>query len=53
MGNGIAHVCAQAGYEVVLTDIDDHSLAAAISKIRTNLDKGIARGKLTESERDS
>ena len=52
MGNGIAHICAQSGFRVVLTDIHNSALNAALVKIRKNMDKGIARGKLTEAQRD-
>jgi 3-hydroxybutyryl-CoA dehydrogenase len=53
MGHGIAQVCAAAGCEVRLFDIDDAAVAAGVSRIRGNLDKGIARGKVTEAEKDA
>jgi len=34
MGRGIAQVCATAGYQVLLADVDEPLLAAAVSKIR-------------------
>lgn len=51
MGHGIAQVAAMAGYEVVLYDLDTAVLAAGLSKIEANLDKGVARGKVTEALR--
>ena len=35
MGNGIAHVMALAGYDVILSDISDEALRAAIARIRS------------------
>jgi len=53
MGNGIAHVFAQAGYDVVLNDISAEGLARAIQTITRNLDRQIAKGKLTEAEKSA
>ena len=51
MGHGIAQVCAAVGCQVRLYDIDDDAVDAGLARIRANLDKGIARGKVTEEER--
>jgi 3-hydroxybutyryl-CoA dehydrogenase len=53
MGNGIAHVFAMAGYDVVLNDISADGLQRAIATIARNLDRQIAKGKLTESEKSA
>lgn len=53
MGNGIAHVLAQAGYQVMLTDISQDSLDHAIQNITRNFDRQIGRGKATELDRDT
>jgi len=53
MGHGIAQVCAAAGCDVRLYDIDDDAVTAGLTRIGTNLDKGIERGKVTEEERDA
>jgi 3-hydroxybutyryl-CoA dehydrogenase len=53
MGAGIAHVAALAGIEVTLRDIDDAVLERAVSTIRANLDKGVARGKVEAADRDA
>jgi len=50
MGHGIAQVAAQAGYAVVLCDIDDELVAAGLEHIRANLDKGVELGKVTATE---
>ena len=52
MGHGIAQVCAMAGYTVRLTDADPEGLERGLSRVRANLDKGIARGKVSEELRD-
>ena len=48
MGNGIAHVFAQAGFTVKLIDVSQEQLAKAIATINKNLDRQIAKGTLTE-----
>lgn len=53
MGHGIAQVCAMAGYDVRLTDARVEQLEDALSHIRANLDKGVARGKVTPEARDA
>jgi 3-hydroxybutyryl-CoA dehydrogenase len=52
MGHGIAQVAAQAGYLVILRDIDKASLVRGVQAIERNLNKGINHGKVTEEERD-
>ncbi len=51
MGNGIAHVLALAGYEVLLTDISDEALTAARELIDTNLTRQVSREKITEADK--
>lgn len=51
MGHGIAHVCAAAGYRTALFDVSAGAVEAGLSKITANLDKGIARGKVTEEQK--
>ena len=52
MGHGIAQVAAQAGYAVRLADAVAGAAAAAVERVRTNLEGGVARGKVTAAERD-
>ncbi len=52
MGHGIAHVCALAGFDTHLYDLTDDQVDAGLAKIRANLDKGVARGKVSEAQRD-
>ncbi len=52
MGNGIAHVFARAGYRVLLRDIEQRFLDRAIATISTNLEREVAKQKLTPEQRD-
>ena len=51
MGNGIAHVAAQAGFDVTLLDVDPARLDKALATITKNLDRLIAKGKLPEGDK--
>jgi 3-hydroxybutyryl-CoA dehydrogenase len=53
MGHGIAQIAAQAGYQVWLHDSLSELLLSAKQRIGNNLAKGVARGKLTDDERDA
>jgi 3-hydroxybutyryl-CoA dehydrogenase len=48
MGNGIAHVCALAGYDVVLNDIEQDKLDLALNVIDGNMARQAARGRISE-----
>jgi len=50
MGNGIAHVCALAGYEIKLNDISQDALDAAITLIKSNLKRQVSRDKISEAD---
>ena len=52
MGNGIAHVFAQNGYHVNLVDLSQSNLDAAIAKISSNLDRMVAKEKITVADKD-
>lgn len=51
MGNGIAHVFARSGFEVVLCDIEQKFLERALATIAKNLDRELAKNKITESQK--
>ncbi|MHA1964012.1 MAG: 3-hydroxyacyl-CoA dehydrogenase family protein [Candidatus Thorarchaeota archaeon] len=53
MGNGIAHVCAQVGYEVKIRDIDQKFIDKGIATIKKNLERGLKKGKITKEEIDA
>ena len=44
MGNGIAHVCALAGYDVLMTDISEDALTAAVANVTKNMDRQVSKG---------
>ncbi|MEO0937925.1 MAG: 3-hydroxybutyryl-CoA dehydrogenase [Pseudomonadota bacterium] len=48
MGNGIAHVMALAGYDVVMTDISADALTTAVQLIERNMGRQAGRGKISE-----
>jgi 3-hydroxybutyryl-CoA dehydrogenase len=50
MGGGIAHVCALAGFDVVMTDIDDDALQRGRAAIERNLARQVTRGRIKEAE---
>ncbi|MEO1330111.1 MAG: 3-hydroxybutyryl-CoA dehydrogenase [Pseudomonadota bacterium] len=51
MGNGIAHVCAVAGYEVRLNDIDADRIEVALDTIAQNMDRQLRKGQISEAEK--
>ena len=51
MGNGIAHVFARSGYNVILRDVNQDALDRAIATIASNLDREAKKGKIAESEK--
>ena len=50
MGNGIAHVFAQRGYEVRICDVEQRFLARGLETIKRNMEREAAKGKITEEE---
>ena len=52
MGNGIAHVCALAGYDVLLHDVNKDKVDAAFEIISSNLSRQAARGKISDADKD-
>jgi 3-hydroxybutyryl-CoA dehydrogenase len=51
MGNGIAHVFARSGYNVILRDVEQRFLDRALDTISKNLDREVKKGKLAEAEK--
>ena len=52
MGHGIAQVAAQAGYEVVLREVDDAALQKGIGKIEKQLARAVEKGKSSQEDAD-
>jgi 3-hydroxybutyryl-CoA dehydrogenase len=53
MGNGIAHVMALAGYDVVLNDISEDSLNAALARIEKNMERQVSREAISEADKQT
>ena len=53
MGHGIAQICAQAGWEVVVREVSAERLDAGMAKIRNQLDRAVAKGKASESDAEA
>ncbi len=51
MGNGIAHVFAQSGYSVRLIDLSESALEKAMATISKNLDRMVAKEKISEADK--
>ncbi|MBW2217524.1 MAG: 3-hydroxybutyryl-CoA dehydrogenase [Deltaproteobacteria bacterium] len=52
MGNGIAQVCAQSGFQVSMRDIDQKCLDKGMKKIEKNLSKAVAKEKMSQEDMD-
>src|SRR5699024_11960824 len=53
MGGGIAQVCAQAGYDVLLNDIKEESFDKGLAVITKNLSRNVEKGRMTEAEKEA
>ena len=53
MGNGIAHVFARSGYQVLLCDVEQRFLDRALDTIGKNLDREVAKNKITADDKSS
>ena len=53
MGNGIAHVFAQSGHDVVMMDRSADALERALATIAKNLDRMVAKEKISAADKDA
>ncbi|MBW1805271.1 MAG: 3-hydroxybutyryl-CoA dehydrogenase [Deltaproteobacteria bacterium] len=53
MGNGIAHVAAMSGLNVIMHDIETQFVERGMATITKNLDRGVDKGRMSEEDRDS
>src|SRR5271157_4796266 len=53
MGNGIAHVFARSGFNVVLCDVEQRFIDRGLSTIAKNLDREVAKAKITAADKDA
>ena len=51
MGNGIAHVFARSGFQVLLCDVEQQYLDRALETIARNLDRELAKNRITPEEK--
>jgi 3-hydroxybutyryl-CoA dehydrogenase len=52
MGHGIAQVCAQAGYDVVVRELDQEKLDSGLGKITKQLSRAVEKGRMEQSQAD-
>jgi len=53
MGNGIAQVCAQAGFQVAMRDIEQRFIDEGMNNIRKNIGRDVEKGRKTQEEADA
>jgi 3-hydroxybutyryl-CoA dehydrogenase len=53
MGSGIAHVCALAGYDVLLNDVSPERVKSGLATINGNMARQVSSGKIAETERQA
>ncbi|MEM7599423.1 MAG: 3-hydroxybutyryl-CoA dehydrogenase [Pseudomonadota bacterium] len=53
MGNGIAHVMATAGYQVLLNDVNQDALDKGVATIRGNMERQVVRDKMAEADMEA
>ena len=53
MGSGIAEVCARAGLDVMVREVNEEVAEAGRARLVKSLDRGLSAGKMTEDERDA
>src|SRR5947199_10444678 len=53
MGHGITQVAAQAGYDVVVREVDDATLGKGIGKIEKQLARAVEKGRSTQEDADA
>jgi 3-hydroxybutyryl-CoA dehydrogenase len=53
MGHGIAQICAQAGWDVVLREVSDEKLSGGIGRIEKQLGRAVEKGKMEQADADA
>jgi len=53
MGSGIAQICAQGGYDTIVREVEQGFLDRGMASIHKNLDRAVAREKMSEEDRDA
>lgn len=53
MGSGIVETCAKAGYKVIVSEVDDKTLAQGLGRIQKSMAKAVEKGKLAQEAMDA
>src|SRR5262245_27481542 len=53
MGHGISQICAQAGWEVVVSELDQAPLDEGLAKVEKQLGRAVEKGKMDQSEAEA
>ena len=53
MGHGITQICAQAGWEVVMREVDDEKVGKCIGKIDKQLSRAVEKGRIESADADA
>lgn len=53
MGAGIAQICAKAGFEVYIRDMEDRFVENGLTTIKSNLDRAVSKGKMDKEKADA
>src|SRR5687768_11739499 len=53
MGSGIAEVCARSGYQTIVREVDDGTLARGMERLHQSMATAVGRGRLNEADRDA
>jgi len=53
MGGGIAQVCAQSGYQVIVSEVNEELLNKGLARVNSSLTKAVEKGKITEQDKEA
>ena len=53
MGSGIAEICAKAGFEVMVVEVNDKALSQGLGKIQKSLAKAVEKGKMAAEDMEA
>src|SRR5438067_7311063 len=53
MGSGIAEVCARAGLDVIVREVDEETLARGRARLEASLERGVRRDKMTSGQAET
>jgi 3-hydroxybutyryl-CoA dehydrogenase len=53
MGGGITQVCAQSGYQVVVSEVNEELLRRGLAQVKSSLDRAVEKGKMSEADKEA